>query len=70
MDDQTPQTQSHAWTAAAFWADVDREIEHADLAELAWFAHADALPLELRPGFERELWQRLRASISHPPLGA
>ena len=47
----------------AFWEGVEREIEALDVFDLIEFMGAGSLPIESRPGFERDLEARLRAGF-------
>ena len=51
------------WSTPAFWRGVEHEIVAAEPGALAHFEGAVSLPIELRAGFERELWERLRIQL-------
>ena len=48
-----------AWTARAFWDEVEYEVEAVDLYDFAEFVSAAELPIEARPGFEAGLRRKL-----------
>jgi hypothetical protein len=48
-----------AWHRAAFWDEVEAEVEAPDPVGFAEFLLADSLPIEPGPLFEAELFRRL-----------
>ncbi len=52
-----------AWTARAFWDEVEYEVEAVDLYDFAEFVSAPELPIEARPGFEAGLRRKLRRKL-------
>lgn len=62
MNERRPRTRGTplAWTARAFWDEVEYEIETVDPYDFAEFVGAAELPIEARPGFEEGLRRKLR----------
>ena len=61
MSEQGPRARnaSASWRAAAFWDEVEQEVEAFDWLDLAEFIAEPALPTPVRPGFEKELGAEL-----------
>ena len=54
-----PGPRARRWECAAFWDEVEREIEAADPFDFSEFLLADELPPEPRAGFREELRESL-----------